>query len=306
MTNWSAISDAFQGSTRSTLGWPVGLLKMYGLALRFRNRYLDPVLVPLENRLLNRYAKRYPRRLEEKLERAIDRGLTYFERIENWQLDSLVAFTLFADESHDKRLAMVSSRLAKYQSLWKDPFLRIFDRSYDPETDGKDRPNTYVPEVPHDHLMIKCVYADRRHLGKEFLQELGQLEYNGGYGSTHILMGCALLRQFSSIEPERLDALMQSTIGPILRKQQRSRISDILCEGTAFLQWQGHFNLVQPAWIIRIINGQMADGGWYWKRPPIFPASHQHPSCLAIAALMLYRQSLQTGTTNEAISNASC
>lgn len=255
--------------------------------------YLDPLWVPLENALLHLYVRVFPRHFWRRLNRAIDAGMGYFERIPDWEIDSLYALRHFVDATFDARLAMSDAALARYRQLWKDPFLRLFDRDYQPERDGASCPNTYVPPRKMHTLMMHCVEADRLDLKSDFLHELCAMDDNGDYGTTHILLGCVFLKTFSHIDPALLDQTIQSTIPAITQAQRRGRIGDIYSERVAMLQWLGLHDLIDPAWIVRIIHGQMRDGGWYWTRPPFRTDSYQHPTCLALAALLQFRRQHQ-------------
>lgn len=252
-------------------------------------KYIDPFWVPLENSILNLYCKFFPRDFQRRIDHAIDCAIRYFERIDNWEIDTLVVLNHIIDESYDSRLNIAKQRLEHYRLQWKDPFLRIFDHRYDADRDGAECPNVYVPPRKMHELMMRCVDADRLNLDEKFIQELSEMDDNGSYGTTHILLGCILLKKFSNIDPGLLDTTTGSTIPAILGAQRISRISDIYSERVVFLQWLQLHHLIEPAWIARIVFGQMKDDGWYWNRPPFSTSSYQHPTCLALGAMIQYR-----------------
>ena len=253
-------------------------------------RRVDRWWIPLQNALWDRYARYFPRLFRQRIERAIDRGIAYFERIDEWEIDSLFVLRQFVDARFDPRLLMTDGALERYRQSWKNPFLRLFDNGYDVKTANPTAPNTYVPPREMHQIMMDCVNADRLELDEHFLPKLLAMEDEGDYGTTHILLGCVFLKRFGNMAHERLDAIIDQTIPVIIRAQKHSRVSDIFSERVAMLQWLGLHDCVRPAWIMRIARGQMRDGGWYWERPPFRTSSYQHPTCLAIAALLQYRQ----------------
>lgn len=254
-------------------------------------RRLDRGWIPLQNAFWDRYAGWFPTRFERRIELSIDRGIAYFAAIDVWEIDSLFVLRQFVDASFDSRLRMSDAALERYWQLWRNPFLRLFDDNYDVKISNQSAPNVYVPPREMHQLMMDCVNADRLGLDEHFLPKLLAMGDEGGYGTTHILLGCVFLRRFSTITKQRLDAIIDSTIPIILNAQKYSRVSDIYSERVAMLQWLGLHQSVRPAWIMRIARGQMRDGGWYWERPPMRTSSYQHPTCLAVAALLQYRES---------------
>jgi len=135
----------------------------------------------------------------------------------------------------------------------------------------------------------KCVYADRLETGVDILEELSELEDGGYYGTTHIVWGCLLLRRFSTLDGNRIDALMDQAIESMKRRQRTDIVGDLFAERVAFLQWAGRHDDVDRASIWRIVRAQRNDGSWgrvpsIWPQPP-----SQHTSCLALAALIDFR-----------------
>lgn len=256
-------------------------------------RFVDVGWIPLQNALWDRYATWFPAKFARRVEISIDRGLAYFEAINDWEIDSLFVLRHFVDARFDSRLHMSDSALERYRQLWRNPFLRLFDDNYDVAITNPSAPNVYAPPREMHQLMMDCVNADRLGLDERFLPKLLAMEDNGGYGTTHILLGCVFLRHFSTISKQRLNAIIDSTIPTIVNAQKHSRVSDIYSERVAMLQWLGLHREVRPAWIMRIAKGQMRDGGWYWERPPMRTSSYQHPTCLAVAALLQYRENIR-------------
>lgn len=251
---------------------------------------IDRWWIPLQNNLWDFSAKTWPSAFQGRINSALDRGIAYFAAIDEWEIDSLFALRDFVDSSFDERLIMTDAALQRHLQQWRNPFLRLFWRDYDVESSNPSAPNVYEPPRDMHQLMMDCVNADRLALDKSFLPKLLAMEDGGGYGTTHILLGCVFLKRYSSIDHQRLDQLIAATIPTIVSAQNSSRVSDIYSERVAMLQWLGLQHLIRPAWITRIVKGQLHDGGWYWERPPFSTSSYQHPTCLAVAAMLQYRK----------------
>lgn len=253
-------------------------------------RRLDGLLVPLENRALNWYAGVAPRAFRRRIEGAITRGLAFVEAQPALEISTLVALGRFVGEEDEPRLCFIGPRVEAYRAAYKDPHLRLLDRGYDPDRDGADRPHEFTTASLQEQRMITCIHADRLGLDESFLSELTALEDGGGYGTTHVLFGAALLAEFSTINHAAIAALEASAASTLVRAARTARVDDLFNERVAFLLWRGYDDAIEPAWVLRIALGQLRDGGWYWKRAALRPRSAQHPTCLALAALIQYRR----------------
>lgn len=252
--------------------------------------WLDRWWIPLQNRLWDFSANTWPKAFLRRINTAIDGGIGYFNDIDDWEIDSLFVLRNFVDIHFDARLTMTDAALERHRQNWRSPFLRLFWFDYDVTVSNPMAPNVYVPPRDMHQLMMDCVNADRLGLDESFLPKLLAMEDGGGYGTTHILLGCVFLKRFSRMAPQRLNEIIDSTIPAIVNAQTSSRVSDIYSERVAILQWLGLHHLIRPAWIMRIAKGQRRDGGWYWECPPFRTSSYQHPTCLAVAALLQYRK----------------
>jgi len=256
---------------------------------------VDWFLVPLENRVLNWYVRRYPNRFRARLDACIEKSLQYFEAQPTLIADALFSFTLGINETFEPRLAPIIQKGSEYCRQWKDPHLRMLDRNYDAERDGAYCPNEVNPEElsAPEKPWLTSLYADQLGLTEDYLAELEAIDDNGGYGTTHKLLACFNLKTFSTIPHEAIDLVIESTIAPMVRAQRRSRVDDVYCERVGMLQQleqSGYHQYVQPAWILRIMRAQMEGGGWYEYRSFFRSQSDQHPSCLALTALIDYRE----------------
>jgi hypothetical protein len=254
--------------------------------------YIDWFLVPVENCVLNWYARKYPQQFRARLEHSIEKGFKYFEAQSSLILDAILTFNIIVNKTFDPRLALLSQKAHEYCKQWKDPHIRLLYKDYDLERDSASCPNEFnVDELSRpERPILKSLYADRLGLSEDFLAELETIDDKGGYGTTHILLACVILKTFSTIPHEAINPVLESTIAPILRAQRRTRVDDVYVERTAFLQEFGYQHHIQPAWILRIMLAQLEDGGWFEWRSLFRTPSHQHPSSLALAALIQYRE----------------
>jgi hypothetical protein len=258
--------------------------KLYRLALKVTN----PVFVPLENRRLAGLSRGGGGRLEEEIANAIDRGFEYFFSLEALDLASLYIFKRILSPSQVPDMGLVDRRLAEYRAKWQNPNLRLLDPEYDPNSKDARRAQVWRAPHPLEALMVKCAYADREGLTEVFLDELEAIDDGGKFGTTHIIFGAVILKEFSDFPEERLDRLIEEACSKLVRAQATSRAGNLFYERVAFLLWQGWRRHVDEVWIRRILRAQRADGGWstgrFWHAP-----TKQHPSCLALASLVLYR-----------------
>lgn len=260
--------------------------KLYRLALRFTN----PFLVPMENHMLALAGRNSSRTFESRFAAAIERGVDYFANQEALEIAPLFVFKRILAGRGERELSFVEQKLEKYRQEWQDPNLRLLDKSYDPEAEQSRRSRQWVTHNAIEQLIVKCLYADRLGLTEEFIDELAAIDDNGGYGTTHIILGAAILKEFTNFSPDRLARLIASARIRLIQAEARDRAGDLFFERALFLQWQGFPDDVEPAWIQRIIRSQRRDGGWV-RRKSLFPmASNQHSSCLALSALIRYRE----------------
>lgn len=262
-----------------------GLDKVYRRLLAVTN----PVLVPLGNRAAHRAAQREPDGFAAQLDAAVARGVHYFEAQPHLEMVALFAFSRIADHTVVSELAFVQARLAEYRDTYCDPHLRLCDPAYDPEHAGAEKPPGPAPANAGEQLMLECLYADRTANDEQLLERVKALDDGGGYGTTHVLMGCAILAEFSDLARERLAPLLDTAAASLCRAQRWDRMSDLYAERVALLEWQDYHQCIMPAWITRIVRAQLPDGGWFRKPTLAARISTQHTSSLALAALLRYR-----------------
>lgn len=268
-------------------------MSILGDAYRALLACTNPVLVPLENHWL---ARRAPRdgELRSAVERSIEKGLRWFEPQELLEISALFVFRRLFLQGEEPRLRFVEEKIENYRRRFKSFRRRMFDRDYpyDPTLDPRGEHITADDEVyavPIDPMMRRCLFADRLGLGEEFLEELAGLDDGGGYGTTHIVVGGLVLKEFSDIDPAKIDSVMATTIPAICAAQRNSRAGDLFAERIAALQWLGRHDLVELPWILRLLRAQNRDGGWAGRPGWRARVSNQHTSALALTALIFFR-----------------
>ena len=257
-------------------------------ALRRLWRSFGVFWAPLLEWRVRRHLERWPDLLTGEVERAITGAIRYLETQPGLELTTIIALWPAFRAGDEPRLRFLEPALQYYMSRFNNPDLRLFDEDYDPNSPAVAKLTRIAASHPINVVMEQCVYADRLGLGIEILDTLARLEDGGFYGTTHIVWGCLLLRRFSSIDGQRIDALLARGIESMKRRQPTDVVGDLFAERVAFLQWAGRSDDVDPVWIWRIVRAQRADGGWcrvpsIWPQPP-----SQHTSCLGLAALIAF------------------
>ena len=143
--------------------------------------------------------------------------------------DAIATFTLIINKSFDDRLAVLDDKIVSYANKMRDPHLRLLDSKYDPGFRFSNRANAVDLSALSDveKPLVRCLYADRLGLGQRVLQELGRIEDNGGYGTTHFLIGCVILKKFSSIHGPMLDEKIEACLAKMMDAQKYESASDL-------------------------------------------------------------------------------
>lgn len=259
--------------------------KLYRLALGVSN----PVLVPFENRRLAREARGGSQRFEAAIEAAVSRGFEYFYSQEALEMAPLYVFGRILSPEQGPKPEFLERMLTQFRATWQHPNIRLLDPEYDPDARDSKREHVWSPAHSLEALMAKCTYADRDGLTEEFIDELAAIDDNGGFGTTHVIFGAVILKEFSNMPKDRLDDLISVSCSKLVKAQATDRAGNLFYERAAFLLWQGYGKHVDPAWMLRIVRAQREDGGWPVGRTWPDYVSKQHPSCLALASLILYR-----------------
>jgi len=270
-----------------------------GNGMRAAIGFCDRAALPLGNARLRRRLAEGSDRVAADLDAAVARGLGWFERQEMLEISALMVLQDLRDSGLGAGLGFVDDRIARYRRAYPGFRERLFDPDlpHDPTGDPfgialRSPADGQVFEHPLDTIMRRCLYADRLGLGPAFLGELTSLEDGGGYGTTHIVVGGRLLKRFSGIDPAPTDRTMQATAGRIAAAPRTARSGDIFAERIVVLHWLGRRDLIDPAWLMRLMRAQLADGGWPGRISPRRSRSNQHTTALAIAALMQFRPDL--------------
>jgi hypothetical protein len=186
----------------------------------------------------------------------------------------------------------VHEKAEHYRRTVRDPAFRMFDKNYNP-----DDPNLgHLPDVmqvrpyfPVELLMIDTVWADLHHQ-PDIVDRLKAFEDNGFYGTTHIVVGGLILLENGGAPADVVRDMMNATVDTIRRANEiTARAEDIFAERCMVLQWLDLHQFVRPAWIMRLVRKQLADGGWQARNMPPIGKSNQHTTIVTLAALAEFR-----------------
>lgn len=263
---------------------------------RFR---LDKLVAPPRNARLNARFDADPQAVLTRVDAAIDRALAWLAPQEDVSTSVLLCAARTLRRTGDQRFAFYAEKSEHYRATLRDPALRMFFPDYDPDArDYAHLPDVMQvrPYVPVELLMLDTVWADKRPQ-PDILDRLAAFDDEGNYGTTHIVVGGILLLDNGGAPADRTRALIDATIPSIvLRNRTTTRIDDIYAERCMVLAWLDRPDLIEPAWIMQLLDAQLPDGGWgSWNFLPLW-GSNQHTVAVATAALgefLAYRRGRQ-------------
>lgn len=249
----------------------------------------NPYLVPLRNRRLARLATRDAAAIQRQVNAAIDSAIRYFETRPHINLAPFIMLIRLARTGLVPRIQAFEQAVSGYFEKYSHPHLRLLDPQYAPPEDpsATDADDHY--DNPVHQLMTRCLYADRRGDGASCLAELAKLDDGGGYGSTHIVVGALILREFGAVPEALIEPLLRPVSGGLIDAQRCDRAGDLFAERIATLQWLGRDAAVEPAWILRLLKAQCRDGGWTAGPSLRFAAPNHHTTVLALIALVQWK-----------------
>jgi hypothetical protein len=203
----------------------------------------------------------------------------------------------------DHRFGFVHRQMEHYRATVRDPAFRVLDPDYrddTPEVLSLPDVMDVRPYFPVELMMIETAWADLRPR-PDILERLQGFDDNGGYGSTHIIVGGIILLRNGGADRAAVAQVMQRQVEPIAVANDRTaRAEDLYAERCMVLQWLGHSERVRPAWVLRLLRRQRPDGGWSARNMPPKGESNQHTSVLVLAVLAFFlaeaRGTLEAGS----------
>lgn len=223
-----------------------------------------------------------------RIDHAIDRGVAWLLPQADVSMSVILCARKTLERTGDKRFSFVREKAEHYRRTIRDPAFRMFDKDYDPDNPiYSDLPDVMQvrPYFPVELLMIDTVWADIRK-SPDLLDRLKAFEDNGFYGTTHIVVGGLILLENGGAPADEVRAMMAATVNTIARANDiTARAEDIFAERCMVLQWLDLHDLVRPAWIMRLVRNQLADGGWQARNMPPIGKSNQHTVIVTLAAL---------------------
>jgi hypothetical protein len=250
-----------------------------GRSIQFR---LDKFLAEPRNRWLEQLYRRDREQWLRTIDVAVDRGLDWFRPQAELTMSALHVLYQVRRRTGDRRINFLDAKIKRYRETTRDPELRLVDPYYDP-IEHRHLPERRPSKM--DILMTDAIWAAHRN-PLALVETLRGCSDQGGYGSTHIVIGGLAMKLAGETLSGQVDRMMAEEV-PVIAKANRatSYAGDLYAERIVVLQWLDRHDLVSPAWILRILRAQRADGGWSARNIPPFGRSNQHTTCLAIGAL---------------------
>lgn len=270
-------------------GLPHPLLRLprraFGALRRRAQRYMAPAL---QARLTEAW-EADPKGWTARADAAIDRGLAWFAPQDDLTMSALYVLWQSWRRGAEPRFGVIHEKIAHYRRTIRDPALRLFDSTYDPQSpEVRDLPDVMQvrPYLPIELLMIEAVWADARYPGPDFLQRVSAIADGAGYGTTHIAVAAELMLRSGAYPEADLQHLMQATVEPMAKENDRSYFAgDIFAERAVMLFWIGQGHRVKAGQVALMLDRQRADGGWDAPGVPPIGCSNQHTTALAIAMI---------------------
>lgn len=248
----------------------------------------DRATVPWRNaRLDQQYEANAPAVLEQ-IDQAITRGIEWIAPQQDVSMSVLFCAMRTLERTGDQRFAFVHKQLERYRETIRDPALIMFDDTYDPD----DPEIAHIPHVqqvrpyyPVELLMLDTAWAGKREQ-PDILDRLKAFEDGGFYGTTHIVVGGILLLNNGGAPVDDINAMINDTVEIMTYcNDHTARAEDIFAERSMVLQWIGRHDLVKPSWMMRMVRGQLPDGGWQARNMPPVGESNQHTVAVTLATL---------------------
>ncbi|WP_134682275.1 hypothetical protein [Paracoccus ravus] len=248
----------------------------------------DRLTAAARNRRLDAIYRAEPMRHLDAIDEAVTRACRWFDPQQDVSMSVLHCARQTLLRTGDARLGFVQSQMEQYRATIRDPAFRVLDPHYrddSPEILALPDVMEIRPYYPVELMMIETAWADLRPR-PGLLERLAGFSDEGGYGSTHVIVGGLILLENAGADRDAVTALMAGEIGPIARANDlTARAEDLFAERCMVLQWLGRHDLVRPAWIMRLLARQRPDGGWTARNIPPLGQSNQHTSILALASL---------------------
>jgi hypothetical protein len=117
---------------------------------------------------------------------------------------------------------------------------------------------------PTDDVILKALYCDvQGYDAFDYTLLRTMRDESGGYGDTHFLLGILFLTRLGCISDSVVSDDRSAVVARIIAAQKADPVfSDLYAERVVLLYWAGHGDVVSYAWIKKIQEAQMSDGGW--------------------------------------------
>jgi len=252
-------------------------------ALQYR---MDRFFAEPKNRQSEKKYAADPKLWLDRFDASVVRGTNWFADHLDLTMSALLVLDQANRQTGDARFAFVNDRISRYRDTYYDPGLRTVDRDYIADN------HRHLPDIvdsrPYQVIELMMIDAANSDQGgaEGVLRYLSALPDNGGYGSTHMIVGGLLMKRAGVTLDGRVDALIEQEINAVAAANHaQSYAGDLFAERIFVLEWVGRHDLVSPAWAMRLCAAQQPDGGWFGRNIPPIGQSNQHTTSLAMAAL---------------------
>ena len=136
-----------------------------------------------------------------------------------------------------------------------------------------------------DGMSLTALYCDKYGLPGDYNSVLEKGFAGDDYWPTHTALAVGWAAENNCIVPKEYEQLRPTIRDAILRTITRhSQVDDIFAESIALLYYSGLRQDVQIAWLAKLVNAQLSDGGW--SAEPFPMKSNSHTTVLALWGLL--------------------
>ena len=138
-------------------------------------------------------------------------------------------------------------------------FLRLVDPEFSISSDALASAGTSI-----DRLTLRALYCDQLPLESNYLYVLSVAARGGGYEATHAALAFQWLHENRCVKPTEVEQLRtQVKNGLVAVINSRTRlIDDPYVEAVVMMYYAGFGDEVDSGWLNRIVDAQLANGGW--------------------------------------------
>ena len=232
-----------------------------------------------------------------RLDQAIQLGLSWMANHDSLiNLEALIVFSYLERKFMAPAHFSVNTLLEKARSdpgsdfSTSLPFLRLVQQT-SPESIRLDKISDNL-----DRITSRAIWADHFPLPDNYLQMVENESRQGGYFLTHTYLALVFMKelghplaletQFAALEKEMVIAMLKE-LNAAERNQNPFEATDIYIETVALLLYGGQDSHISQNRVLKILEAQKPDGGWFQDKNNQY--ANAHTTVLALWALYEYR-----------------